>query len=251
MRTRTVARGGTTTRYTSIGSSNRSSEPTSVVGAPLKMALARAPSTRPFTNSRSSLGSSGSAAGAAWGSAPGGWRTPNPVEACQPGLPTSRAPRRTTCAAWYGVSSGRAARTQATAAETIGAENDVPDTSAKPSGLPSGSKAVGTPARTSSPGALRSTAELWLEKYVARSSAPVAATVSTWGRLAGDSGGLPSPNSFPAAATGTTPLAMARWIASYPARRAALELELMLTTAAPAATASEICRAESAQEISV
>jgi hypothetical protein len=75
----------------------------------------------------------------------------------------------------------------------------------------------------SSPGALRSTAAFWLEKNVAASSEPTAATVSTCGRLAGNSAGLPWPNSLPAAATGTIPRATARWIASYSDRHAALE----------------------------
>jgi hypothetical protein len=121
------------------------------------------------------------------------------------------------------VRSVRTARIHATAAATIGAEKEVPDSAAKPSGLPSGSNAAGTPASTSSPGALRSTAAFWFEKYVGSSAGPVAATVSTCGRLAGNSAGLPASNSFPAAATGTIPRPTARWIASYSTRHEVLE----------------------------
>ena len=63
-----------------------------------------------------------------------------------------------------------------------------------------------------SPGALRSTAALSLEKPVGLSSGPTAATVITCGRLAGNSSGLPSWNSLPAAATGTAPALTARRI---------------------------------------
>ena len=91
----------------------------------------------------SSFGSSGSSAGAGSDSAPAMLSTPNPVAFSYPGSPTSRAPRRTTWPAWNGVSSGRAARTHATAAATIGEANDVPASAAKPSGVPSGSNAAG------------------------------------------------------------------------------------------------------------
>jgi hypothetical protein len=64
------------------------------------------------------------------------------------------------------------------------------------------------------PGALRSTAALSLEKNVGRSSAASAATVSTCGSVAGNSGGLPWSNSLPEAATGTIPARTARWMAS-------------------------------------
>ena len=117
-------------------------------------------------------------------------------------------------ATWNGVSSGRAARTQPAAAATIGAANDVPLTAAKPTPLaaPSSSWAAGTPVRIPMPGAVRSTAALSLENAVARSSGPIAPTVTTCGRLAGNSGGLPWLNSLPDAATGIAPALTARWI---------------------------------------
>ncbi len=74
-----------------------------------------------------------------------------------------------------------------------------------------------------SPGALRSTARLALEKALLRSSASTAATVSTCGSDAGNSGGLPAANSLPAAATGTTPPLTARWSAAYSARHSVCE----------------------------
>ena len=81
-----------------------------------------------------------------------------------------------------GVSSGRAARTQATAAETIGAENDVPSTRAKPSvRRRRGRTPPGTAVRMPMPGRARSTAALSLEKNVGLSSGPIAPTVSTCG----------------------------------------------------------------------
>ena len=73
---------------------------------------------------------------------------------------------------------------------------------------------TGTAVTTPSPGALRSTAALPLEKNVASSVAASAATVTTCGRLAGNSSGFPWSNSLPDAATGTTPALTARWIAS-------------------------------------
>ena len=62
------------------------------------------------------------------------------------------------------------------------------------------------------PGAARSTAALSLEKNAGLSSGPIAPTVSTCGRLAGYSSGLPCSNSLPDAATGTAPALTARWI---------------------------------------
>ena len=55
------------------------------------------------------------------------------------------------------------------------------------------------------PGAERSIAALAFENDVGFPSGPIAATVSTWGRLAGNSSGLPLANSFPDAATGMAP----------------------------------------------
>ena len=52
--------------------------------------------------------------------------TPKPVSGSQPSRPTSRAESRTAWLTWSAVSSGRAARTQATAAATIGAAKLVP-----------------------------------------------------------------------------------------------------------------------------
>ena len=60
------------------------------------------------------------------------------------------------------------------------------------------------------PGALRSTASLALEKSALLSSCVVAATVTTCGIDAGNSSGLPCVNSLPAAATGMIPLATAK-----------------------------------------
>ncbi len=68
-----------------------------------------------------------------------------------------------------------------------------------------------------SPGAERSIAALAFEKNELRKpgAGPTAATVTTCGSEAGNSGGLPSANSLPAAATGTIPLATAAWMARY------------------------------------
>ena len=66
-----------------------------------------------------------------------------------------------------------------------------------------------------SPGADRSIAALAFEKYEDWRSGPTAATVRTCGSEAGNSSGLPSANSFPAAATGTIPRATANWSATY------------------------------------
>jgi hypothetical protein len=74
-----------------------------------------------------------------------------------------------------------------------------------------------------SPGALRSTAALALENVDRPSSRSTAATVSTCGSDAGNSGGLPAPNSLPAAATGITPRRTARWIAVYSDRHSVRE----------------------------
>ena len=94
----------------------------------------------------------------------------------------------------------------------------MPLTDAKPSTAPSASKSLPLPAGTAvstlSPGALRSTAALSLEKNVGRSSPASAATVRTCGSAAGNSAGLPWSNSLPDAATGTMPARTARWIAS-------------------------------------
>ena len=110
-----------------------------------------------------------------------------------------------------GVRSGRAARTHAIAAETIGALKLVPDCREYPSWALSGSgNAGGTAVRMSTPGALRSIASLEFEKSALLSSRVVAATVTTCGSEAGNSSGLPSSNSLPAAATGMIPLATAK-----------------------------------------
>ena len=65
------------------------------------------------------------------------------------------------------------------------------------------------------PGAARSIAAFAFEKPTARSSGPTAAAVSTCGSEAGNSGGLPSCPSLPAAATGTTPALTANCTATY------------------------------------
>ena len=64
--------------------------------------------------------------------------------------------------------------------------------------------------RIPTPGALMSIASLTLENHALESSGVVAATVTTCGSEAGNSSGLPSANSFPAAATGMIPLATAK-----------------------------------------
>ena len=74
-----------------------------------------------------------------------------------------------------------------------------------------------------SPGALRSTAGLEFENDEASSRALTAAIVSTCGSEAGNSSGLPSANSLPAAATGTIPRRIASWIALYSARQRVCE----------------------------
>jgi hypothetical protein len=88
----------------------------------------------------------------------------------------------------------------------------VPSTNANPSPFLSGSNAGGTAVRIPMPGADRSTAAFSFEKDVAVSSGPIAATVSTCGRLAGYSSGLPRSSSLPEAATAMAPALTARWI---------------------------------------
>ena len=82
---------------------------------------------------------------------------------------------------------------------------------------PAGLSALGTAVMICSPGAERSIAALALEKNELRNAggAPTAATVRTCGSEAGNSSGLPRPNSLPAAATGTIPRATATWMATY------------------------------------
>ena len=70
-----------------------------------------------------------------------------------------------------------------------------------------------------SPGAVRSIAALVFEKNELWRSGSTAATVSTCGSEAGNSSGLPSANSLPAAATGTIPRATANWSATYSGRQ--------------------------------
>ena len=165
----------------------------------------------------SSLGSAGSGGGAAYWSAAPTLSTPKPVSGCQPGWSWSTADSRTAWLTWSAVSSGRAARTQATAADTIGAAKLVPLWRSQPSWTPSPSRAGGTAVMIASPGAERSIAALVFEKNELRNSGgrPTAATVRTCGSDAGYSSGLPSANSLPAAATGTIPLATATWSATY------------------------------------
>ena len=67
------------------------------------------------------------------------------------------------------------------------------------------------------PGAERSTAALALEKNGGLRSLPRAATVTTWGREAGNSSGLPCASSLPAAATSVIPLAVATCSWTYSA----------------------------------
>ena len=97
---------------------------------PDQTALLGCPKALPLTQTRLSLGSAGSWIGslsAGTLSAAPTLSTPKPVSASQPGRPTSRALRRTAWTTRSGVSSGRAARTHAIAAETIGAEKLVPE----------------------------------------------------------------------------------------------------------------------------
>ena len=117
----------------------------------------------------------------------------SPCRASQPGWPTSRAPSRTTCATWSDVSVGRCARTQATAAETIGAEKlrarqrSVAVGRRRPSSS-AGERHAGDDAdarRAQVDGGVR------LEKKAAWSGLSVAATVRTCGSEAGNSFGLP------------------------------------------------------------
>ena len=73
--------------------------------------------------------------------------------------------------------------------------------------------------RIPTPGADRSTAALALEKNGGLRSLPTAATVSTCGSEAGNSSGLPSASSLPAAATSVIPLAVAIWSWTYSAKQ--------------------------------
>ena len=93
---------------------------------PRNTAGAAPSNARPSTQTMSSLGSSGSRGGGFLPSAAPTSSSPKPVPLSKPLRPRSRAESRTTCAAWSGERSGRAARIQATAAETIGAEKLVP-----------------------------------------------------------------------------------------------------------------------------
>jgi hypothetical protein len=77
------------------------------------------------------------------------------------------------------------------------------------------SNAGGTAVMMFSPGADRSTAAFVFEKYELDRSQATAATVITCGSEAGNSSGLSSANSLPAAATGTIPRATANWSATY------------------------------------
>ena len=73
------------------------------------------------------------------------------------------------------------------------------------------------------PGAARSTAAEALEKNGGLRSGPTAATVRTCGSEAGNSSGLPSLSSLPAAATSVMPFAVARWSCTYSAKQGAVE----------------------------
>src|SRR3954467_5768955 len=127
----------------------------------------------------------------------------------------SLAVKRTRSTAWSGNRSGLMSRTQAIAAVTIGAEKLVPDCSSQPSLVPSSSNAGGTAVVMPTPGAARSSAALRFENDAGFRLDVSAATVTPGGREAGNSTGLPSPASLPAAATGTEPAATANWIATY------------------------------------
>src|SRR3954452_11582422 len=113
----------------------------------------------------SSLGSDGSGGGALKVSALPTDSSPKPVFGSQPGVSRSRADRRIACAIWSSVSVGRAARTQAAAAATIGAEKLVPLWTSYPSLVASSSSAGGTAVMICSPGADRSISALAFEKY--------------------------------------------------------------------------------------
>ena len=127
----------------------------------------------------------------------------------QPLRPRSRADSRTTWATWSGVRSGRAARTQATAAATIGAEKLVPSTSrVAVLGRRRSSSAGGTAVRMPTAGRAEVDGGVGVgEGRRLESAALTAATVSTCGSEAGNSSGLPASNSLPAAATGMMPRA--------------------------------------------
>ncbi len=95
---------------------------------PLQTALSLRPSARPSTHAMSSLGSCGSAAGVRSASAPVIDSSPKPVAESQPLLPRSIAEARSAEATWSTFRFGRAARSHAAAAATIGAEKLVPVT---------------------------------------------------------------------------------------------------------------------------
>ena len=75
----------------------------------------------------------------------------------------------------------------------------------------------------SSPGAERSIAPLVFENSELVLPGPSAATVSTCGSEAGNSSGLPSANSLPAAATGTIPRTTANCSATYSGKHRPVE----------------------------
>ena len=98
---------------------------------------------------------------------------------------TSRALSRRTSATWPLLSDGRADQIHAAAPATIGEAKLVPVSTWTPSGVPSGSSAIGVSTGTASPGAARSTAALLLLNEAGASVWPTAATLRTCGQAAG------------------------------------------------------------------
>jgi len=102
-----------------------------------------------------------------------------------PGVLTSTALSRRTSATCPLRSDGRADQIQAAAPATIGEAKLVPVSTWTPSGVPSGSSAIGVSTGTASPGAATSTAALLLLNDAGASVGPTAATLRTCGQAAG------------------------------------------------------------------
>ena len=198
-------------------------------GAPGEDGRARGrPSTRPLTNSRSSLGSSGSARRRLAGQRAGRcrarrsrWRPPSR------GRPTSRAPSRTTWAAW----SGGELRPRGAHPRHGGGRPSAPRTrcrtrAAKPSGPP-----VGVEARrarrpgSSSPGRAQVHRRVLVGEERRRWSSGADRRHGQDVRAGwpGTPPGCPRRTRCRRRPPGTMPRATARWIASYSVRQAALE----------------------------
>src|SRR6266511_1858589 len=148
----------------------------------------------------------------------------------------SRALKRMRSNIWVLSRFRRMLHTPAVAAATIGAEKLVPLERSNPLGL----KAYGTATTMFSPGAARSTAYFRSEKYDGSFAWSVAATVSTWLKLAGYSMGFPWTNSFPAAATGIDPVPNATSNSSSRSGSYEFDPQLMLITDGPRRIAASI-----------